>query len=155
MDDQTKEIFKQTGNDLPENGLELTLPRLILGGYRQFNLGSKGINFAAELDIDITTDRKRNVLIRFNPFSIDPHMGVAIGYKKYVQVRMGINNIQYVKNFDDSQSLNVQPNIGVGLNIKKFSLDYAFTDLGDASAALYSHVISLRIRLNKPRNALK
>lgn len=155
LDDQTKEVFAQTDNEIPENGLELTLPRLILGGYRQFELGEKGINLAAELDVDITTDRKRNVLIRSNPFSIDPHMGIAVGFKEYVKVRMGVNNFQYIKNFDDSQSLSFQPNIGLGLNIKKFSLDYAFTDLGDASAALYSHVISIRLRLDKPQNAVK
>ena len=155
LDDQTKEVFLQTGNELPQNGLELTLPRLILGAYRKFDLGTKGINLAGEIDVDITTDRKRNVLIRSNPFSIDPHMGIAVGYKKYVSVRMGVNNFQFIKNFDDSQSLSFQPNIGIGLNVKRFSLDYAFTDLGDASAALYSHVVSLRLRLSKPKNAKK
>jgi hypothetical protein len=153
LDDQTKEVFLKTGNDIPENGLELTLPRLILGVYRKFDLGESGMNIASEIDVDITTDRKRNVLIRSNPFSIDPHMGLAIGYKNLVQVRTGINNLQYVKQFDDTQKLNFQPNIGVGLNIKNFSLDYAFTDIGDASAALYSHVISLRLRLDKPASA--
>ena len=53
--------------------------------------------------------------------------------------------------FEDKKSLNVQPNIGIGLNFKSFYLDYAFTDIGDASIALYSHVISLKIKLNKPK----
>jgi len=65
-------------------------------------------------------------------------------------VRGGISNVQYVNQTDDSQKLNIQPNIGIGLNIKNFSLDYAFTDIGDASVSLYSHVISLRIKLNPP-----
>lgn len=155
LDDATKEIFLQTDNEIPQNGLELTLPRLILGTYRRFDLGEKGINIAGEIDIDITTDRKRNTLLRSNPFSIDPHMGIAFGFKELVRVRGGINNIQYVKQFDDSQQLTLQPNIGLGINLKSFSLDYAFTDLGDASAALYSHVVSLRIRLEKPSSAFK
>jgi hypothetical protein len=60
--------------------------------------------------------------------------------------------MQYVTNFDDSKSLNVQPNIGLGLNIKNFHIDYAFTDIGDASIALYSHVISVRLLLDRPKN---
>jgi len=35
------------------------------------------------------------------------------------------------------------------LTIKGFHLDYAFTDIGDASVALYSHVVSIRLGLNK------
>ena len=52
LNDETKEVFLNTGNAIPENGLELTLPRLILGGYKKFDLGSKGIYAAAELDVD-------------------------------------------------------------------------------------------------------
>jgi len=37
------------------------------------------------------------------------------------------------------------------LNFKNFYLDYAFTDIGDASVALFSHVISVRIKLDQPK----
>ncbi len=153
LDEVTKEVFLQTGNEIPENGLELTLPRLLLGGYRQFELGSKGITLGTELNMSVTTDGKRNTLIKSNFASIDPNFGFSLNYKTYFSLRGGVNNFQYVKNFDDSQRLNFQPTIGMGVNIKAFSLDYAFTDIGDASVALYSHVISLRLRLNKPNNA--
>ncbi len=63
--------------------------------------------------------------------------------------------MQYVSDLSNITTLNVQPNIGVGVAFKGFHLDYAFTDIGDASVALYSHVISLRLRLNKPKNAVK
>ena len=63
--------------------------------------------------------------------------------------------MQFVKDFDDSKSFNIQPNIGIGLNFKSFYLDYAFTDIGDASIALYSHVISLRVKLSKPNGSKK
>jgi hypothetical protein len=155
LNDETKEVFLNTGNELPTNGLELTLPKLLLGGYRQFDLGKKGITLGTELDIDMSTDGKRNTLLKTNFASFDPHFGFSLNYKTYVSVRGGVTNFQYVKNFDDSQKLNFQPTIGLGLNIKGFSLDYAFTDIGDASAALYSHVISLRLRLNKPNNLIQ
>ena len=154
LDQETQEVFLATGNELPENGLELTLPRLIFAGYKKFNLGQKGIYASAELDLDITTDGNRNTILNSSVFSVDPHLGIAVGFKNYVALRAGISNMQYVKNFDDSRSLNIQPNIGIGLNYKNFYLDYAFTDIGDASVALYSHVISLRIKLKKPKNLI-
>lgn len=152
LNPQMQEVFVATGNELPRNGLELTLPRLILAAHGKFDLGKKGLYLASEIDLDLTTDGRRNTLIKSGLISIDPHMGVELGFKKIVALRGGISNVQYVKNFDDSQSLNIQPNIGIGLKIKGFQLDYAFTDIGDASVALYSHVISLRLLLDKPKN---
>ena len=152
LDQQTQEVFLATGNALPQNGLELTLPRIILASYRKFQLGKKGIYAASELDLDVTTDGRRNTLVRTGLISVDPHLGLEFGFKNFVAIRGGITNMQYVKNFDDTKSLNIQPNIGIGLTIKNFHLDYAFTDIGDASVARYSHVISLRIKLDKPKN---
>jgi len=153
LNDETKEVFLNTGNALPENGLELTLPRLVLGAYRKFDLGEKGLYTAGEVDLTVTTDGQRNTLLQTSLISADPHLGLSFGFKNYVQLRAGLSNMQYVTDFDDSRSLNVQPNLGIGLNIKNFYLDYAFTDIGDASVALYSHIISLRIKLDKPNNA--
>ena len=153
LNDETKEVFLNTGNALPENGLELTLPRLIIGAYKRFEIGSKGIYGSGEIDVDITTDGKRNTLLKTNLVSTDPHLGIEFGFKNYVALRAGLSNIQYVTNMDETRSMNVQPNVGIGLNIKNFYLDYAFTDIGDASVALYSHIISLRIKLDKPENA--
>jgi hypothetical protein len=99
----------------------------------------------------MTSDGRRNTLIETKLFSFDPHMGIEFGFKNYVAIRAGISNIQYVKNYDDTKKINFQPNIGLGINVKNFYLDYAFTDIGDASVALYSHVISVRIKFNKPK----
>ena len=155
LNQEMREVFAATGNADPEDGLELTLPRFILGAYRKFKLGQRGIHTAVEVNLDLTTDGKRNTILKSNFMSMDPHMGVSFGYKDFVLVRAGISNVQYVKDFDDNLSLNVQPNIGVGLTFKGVSLDYAFTDIGDASVALYSHVISLRLLLNKPQPTLR
>lgn len=155
LDETTKEVFTLTGNEIPRNGLELTLPRIILGTYYKQPIGKKGIYVSGEVDLDITTDGKRNTIIKTNLFSFDPHFGIAFGFKELVTLRGGISNMQYIKNFDDSKKLTIQPNIGIGLHIKAVYLDYAFTDIGDASTALYSHVISLRLALNKPKNAVR
>jgi hypothetical protein len=154
LDQTTKEVFTLTGNEIPENGLELTLPRIILGAYHKMPLGKKGIYGAAELNMEFTTDGRRNTLLQTNFMSGDPRLGVAFGFKEIVTLRGGISNMQYIKNFDDSRKMTIQPNIGIGLRIRNVYLDYAFTDIGDQSTALYSHVISLRLLLNKPANAV-
>lgn len=153
LDETTKEVFTMTGNAIPQNGLELTMPRIILGSYYKQPIGSKGLYASGEIDVDVTTDGKRNTILRSSLFSLDPHIGIAFGYKQLVTLRGGISNMQYIKNFDNSKSLSIQPNIGIGLHIKNVYLDYAFTDIGDQSTALYSHVLSLRVLLNKPKNA--
>jgi len=154
LDESTKQVFTLTGNDIPQNGLELTAPRIILGAYHKMPIGAKGIYASGELDLDVTTDGRRNTLLQSGFISADPHVGISFGFKDLVALRGGISNIQYIKNFDDSQKLTIQPNIGIGLHVKNVFLDYAFTDIGDQSTALYSHVISLRLILNKPANAI-
>jgi hypothetical protein len=57
--------------------------------------------------------------------------------------------MQRVTNFDESKELNIQPNIGIGFRISAVHIDYAYTNIGGLSAALYSHVISLKIHLNQ------
>lgn len=153
LDTETQEVFLETGNEIPENGLELTLPRIILAANYKQDLGQKGIYLSTELNFNVTTDGRRNTLIKSDVFSVDPTFGLEIGFKKFVAIRAGIGNIQQTKDFDDNLSYGLQPNIGVGLGFRHISLDYAFTDIGDVSTALYSHVISLKFGLDKPNNA--
>lgn len=154
IDNSMKEVFIKTGNEIPENGLEITLPRLIAGTHVRYDLGQKGLFLGGEVDLAITTDGKRNTIIKSKPFSIDPSVGIEFGFKSFVTLRMGVGNLQYIKNFDDSKKLTFQPNVGLGVGFKSFSLDYAFTDMGDQSVALYSHVISLRLQINKGGNLI-
>jgi len=148
LTDQMIEVFDRTDNEIPENGLEITMPRLILAGMRQWKIG-KSFTYLAELDADLTTDGKRNVLIVGDPISIDPHFGMELGFKNIVFVRAGLGNLQKVTEITGKEVVTVQPNIGIGVKLKGISLDYALTDIGDASVALYSNVFSLRFNLNK------
>jgi len=122
---------------------------------RQVNLGEKGMKFSGEIDLDVTTDGKRNTLIRTGLFSVDPHVGVAFSFKDIATVRAGLSNIQQQTAYNTVKSWTVQPNVGVGIHIKNTMIDYAFTKVGAQTASLYSHVISLRLLLNKPVNAVK
>ena len=124
------------------------MPRIILAGMRQWKIG-KSFTYLAELNADLTTDGKRNVLIVGDPISIDPHFGMELGFKNIVFVRAGLGNLQKVTEITGKEVLTVQPNIGIGVKLNVISLDYALTDIGDASVALYSNVFSLRFNLNK------
>ena len=64
---------------------------------------------------------------------------------------MGINNIQDETLLSGERKKTFQPNVGVGIQFKKVALDYALTDVGDQSIALYSNVFSLKIGINKRR----
>jgi hypothetical protein len=140
--DQLEEVFAVTGNEIPENSTELSLPKLILGVSKEFQLSDK-FALLAEFNTDLTFDGKRNVLVQGDPISIDPHMGIEASFKKFIFLRAGVNNFQEETDFDNSKSWAFQPNLGLGINYKNFRLDYALTDVGDQSIARYSNVFSL------------
>ncbi len=147
LDDKTKETFELTGNEIPSNSTEATLPKLILGGARTFEFNK--VSLLTELNVDVTTDGKRNVLISGKPFSIDPHLGIEAGYDNTIFLRAGIGNIQKYTNSLDEVETTFQPNIGVGLRIKRLYIDYALTDIGDQSVALVSNIFSLKLDIVK------
>lgn len=147
LDDRTKQVFEATGNAIPSNGLEVTLPRLIVGAAREFQI--KKFTIAPEINLTMTTDGKRNVLITANPVSIDPSLGFELGYNKTIFLRGGIGNATRIKNFDGSNGMTFQPNIGIGLRLKSLYIDYALSDIGNVSDVLYSNVFSLRYDLFK------
>ena len=147
LSDQMTETFLLTGNEIPQNSLELTLPRIILGASKNFEFNNN-LSLLVELNTDITTDGQRNVLITGDPFSIDPHIGAEFNINNYVFIRSGLGNIQKTYDLNNKSIITIQPNIGIGLQIKGITIDYALTDIGDASVALYSNVFSLRINLN-------
>ena len=142
------DIYTQTGNEIPDNTLEITLPKAILGVSRDWDI-SDNFSLLAVLDLDFTFDGKRNVPISSDMVSIDPHFGLEIGYKRVAYLRGGVGNIQEIKDFDGTKSTTAQANFGVGISIKQVQIDYALTDMGDQSDALYSHVFSIRASIDK------
>jgi hypothetical protein len=146
---ELEEVFLNTGNEIPQNSLELTMPRIILGGARSFRLHEK-FTLLAELDADITFDGKRNVLVRTSFLSIDPHLGLEVDYNRLVFLRLGMGNMQLVADFDQENSFDFQPSLGIGIHWRNFTVDYALTDIADQSIALYSNIFSLRYSFNLP-----
>ena len=149
LTDDVIAVFEETGNEIPENDLELTLPALMLGGGKTVHFG-KGFHGTFALGLDCTFDGKRNSLIKSKVISIDPHFGMEFDYKKIVALRAGIGNFQREPDFDGKMKTTLQINFGVGVNIKNVvAIDYAFTDLGNLSIAQYSHIVSLKVNINR------
>ena len=149
LNDQMKEVFTLTGNDIPESSLEITTPKIILASARKFKISPKW-QLLSELDLNVSTDGKRNVPVKTGIISIDPKLGLELGFNNFIFLRGGVGNIQQVHTVKGKKETTFQPNIGLGLNIKdRFFIDYAFTDIGNNSIALYSNVFSLRLMFNK------
>lgn len=147
--EEEKQVLLATGNVIPENSLEITTPKLILGAAYDFTL-NENFGLLAEINADITTDGRRNVLISADPFSIDPHLGIEADYKEFIYVRAGIGNVQrYIPDDLFEEAWTMQPNIGLGVEIGPIMLDYAYTNIGKQSEVLYSHVFSLLFNINK------
>jgi hypothetical protein len=146
--DQFKDVFAATGNAMPTNSIEVALPRLILAAGHQFTI-KKDFGVYPEINLDLTFDGKRNTLISSNFTSIDPHIGLQLHYKNMLFLRTGVGNIQKETNSDGQRLTTLQPNIGVGIKVKRIALDYALTNVGGASSAIYTNVFSLRIGINR------
>jgi len=151
LSDRMLEVFQLTGNAIPEASVEITLPRLILGVGRTFEFGND-LSLQPALDVDLTFDGKRNTLIPGRFASIDPHLGFEFGYKQLVFLRGGIGNFQRVSEVEGKEVLTFQPNLGVGVHYRGVTLDYALTDIGDLSVALFSNVFSLRVDVDNDNN---
>lgn len=147
--DQEQQVLVSTGNIIPSSSTELTAPQIILGGAYEWKISDK-FNLLPEVNLNITTDGRRNVLISAKPFSMDPKVGIEGSYAKMIFLRAGLGNFQRAtSDIDASEITTMQPNIGIGVRIKTITVDYAFTDLGNVSQVLYSHVFSLKIDFNK------
>ena len=149
------QTFAATGNDIPTNSLEITLPKLLLGIANQFTVYKK-FTAMPELGMDVTFDGQRNVLISGNPVSIDPHIGLELGYNNFIFLRAGVGSIQNIENFDGTQTRVFQPSMGIGIKIKNLTIDYALTNLNGigsnnsaTDAGLYSNVFSLKLDFYK------
>lgn len=147
LDDRTIEVFQQTDNEIPENSVEVTLPRLFLSASREVKLNDK-FSVLGSIDLENTFDGRRNTLLASDLWSMDPRVGMEVDFRKVVFARFGINGVQEVQEISGDRNTVFAPNFGVGLRINNIQLDYALTDIG-GSVALYSNVFSLRFSLNK------
>lgn len=170
--EEEKDVLDITNNEIPVKSMEITLPTIGLGvAYsKDFKVGKpkegkkqKYIGLTAELDFNMTTDGRRNVLISADPISFSPALGLELHYNDLIFLRGGINNIQQFKDIANNQKWAVQPNFGVGFRIYKFYVDYALglnaggAILDNTQGAILSHIISIKVDISFKylKNALK
>ncbi len=145
--DSEEEIFLQTNNEIPQNSLELTLPKFIFGVAKKMNFNDN-FSLLTEMNLDVNTDGQRNTLLKSDLISGDPHLGLECGYRDVVFLRAGVGNIQQKMDLNLSENWTFMPNLGVGVKFKQVILDYALSDIGNQSSAQYSHVFSIRASIN-------
>ena len=127
--------------EAPE-GTELTLPKMQIGVSKQFVFNyDYTLRTALDLNVRFT---ETNDIISSSFASITPAFGFEFGYTDLVFLRAGMGNFQNELQIDDTEQLTFQPNFGVGFKYRGIQIDYAFTDIGDQSAALYSNIFSLK-----------
>lgn len=131
--------------ELPET-TEITIPKLQIG-----------ISKLVDFNFDYTLLTSVNLNVRFEEnndvisssfASINPALGFEFGYIDMVYLRAGVGNFQNELQIDNTEQLSFQPSFGVGFKYNGIQIDYAFTDIGDQSVALYSNVFSLKLDLS-------
>ena len=128
---------------------EVTIKKVIQDFQEQlpsakFIFNNDDYTLRTEFDLNIRF-AETNDIISSSFASINPALGFEFGYTDIVFLRAGLGNFQNELQIDNSDNLTFQPNFGVGFKYNGIEIDYAFTDIGDQSAALYSNVFSLKL----------
>jgi hypothetical protein len=140
-----KDAVAGQNQELPES-TEITLPKAQLGIAKKFEF-HYDYTLLAAVNLNMQFARTNDV-IASDAVSIDPAIGFEFGYTNLVFLRAGVGNFQNVEQIDGTKKVNFQPNIGLGFKYKGIQVDYALTDLGDQSAALYSNIFSVKVDLS-------
>jgi hypothetical protein len=142
--DKIKDAIPGENQELPEDS-EITLPKAQLGMAKKFII-RYDYSILAAVNLNMSFART-NDIISTDVVSVDPALGFEFGYTDLVFLRAGVGNFQNVEQIDGTDKVGFQPNIGVGFKYKGIQVDYALTDIGDQSAALYSNIFSVKVDL--------
>jgi hypothetical protein len=139
-----KDAIEGQNQELPETS-EITLPKAQLGMSKKFEFhNDTSLLAAANLNMSFA---RTNDIISSEGLSVDPALGFEFGYTDLVFLRAGVGNFQKIQQIDGTKNVGFQPNVGLGFKYKGIQIDYALTDLGDQSAALYSNIFSVKVDL--------
>jgi len=142
---EIKDAVEGQNQELPED-TEITLPKAQLGIAKKFEF-HYDYTLLAAVNLNMQFARTNDILAS-DAVSVDPAIGFEFGYTDLVFLRAGVGNFQNVVQLDGSTKVNFQPNIGLGFKYRGIQVDYALTDLGDQSAALYSNIFSVKVDLS-------
>jgi hypothetical protein len=137
---------------VPTNSAEITLPRFVLGVGRRMEL-PKQFSALLAADLEATTDGQRNTLVSSKAVSVDPRLGLELGYKNLVFLRGGVGNYQKIQSFtknangDYDSSWKGQYSLGAGAAISGLRVDLALSRLAVEKLGSTSQTNSLIVSL--------
>lgn len=131
-------------NQVVPEASEITLPKLQLGVAKTTPI-RRDFELTTSLNIDMRF-AQTNDIVSSGAMSMTPAFGFEVGYINLVYLRGGVGNFQNIEQLGgNGTEIGFQPNFGVGFKYKGIQIDYALTDIGDQSLALYSNVFSLKL----------
>ncbi len=149
IDEEQFETIKNAipgeNTELPES-TEITAPKAQLGMSKKYEF-HYDYTLLAAVNLNMQFARTNDILST-DFVSVSPALGFEFGYTDLVFLRAGVGNFQNITQIDNSTKVGFQPNIGLGFKYRGIQVDYALTDLGDQSAALYSNIFSVKVDLS-------
>lgn len=147
---EEQRVFSDTGNDIPISNTEIALPKIVLAAA--YVIENKSLfSYMVEADLRLSSDGTQSGVFSGENLGIDPTFGLEVGYNNLAFFRLGVGNFQNIINETAQSAFEFQPNIGAGVNLGSFQIDYALTNIGSVSGVLVSHVFSLKLDLNNDR----
>ncbi|MGB2129300.1 MAG: PorV/PorQ family protein [Flavicella sp.] len=128
---------------IPEK-IELTLPKVHFGIARDFTFKNEKFHLLTELNLHARLV-ETNDIVSTRYGSMTPSLGFQVDFQRFVFLRFGVGEFQKVREIDTSESLRVEPNIGLGFNYHGVQVDYALTNIASFGNALYSNTFSVKI----------
>jgi len=147
---EEQQAVQKTGNDIPVSSSEIALPKLVLAAAYKIDNG-KSMTYLVEGDIRISSDGTQAGGFSGKNLGVDPTFGFEAIYNRKIAFRAGVGNFQNIVNESVQSSFELQPNIGLGINFGRISIDYALTNIGGVSGVLASHIFSARLVLEGDR----
>ena len=145
-----QDAIEGQNQQIPEKS-EITLPKLQFGISKEFSLNNE-YSLLGAFDLFVVFE-ETNDIVSTEIASINPALGFELGYIDLVYLRLGVGNFQNEIQYDSSEKLSFQPNFGIGFNMNSIEINYAFTDIGNQSTALYSNIFlwnsTLIFKMNK------
>ena len=134
------------GERIPSSTTEITLPHFILGAGYQVTLPAQFTALVA-VDAEATTDGQRNALISAKPVSVDPRVGIELGYRNLVFLRGGAGNYQRISTFAYDLEWKGQYSLGAGVAFSGLRVDLALSRLAVEKLGAASQTNSLIVSL--------
>lgn len=134
--------------EAPES-IEITLPKFQLG-LSYFTKLNNNYSLLSSLDL-IGRFSETNDIVSTSFASFSPNLGFEVGYKDKTFLRLGVGNLQTEVDFDNSENVSFEPNLGIGFKLNMVEINYALTNVGALSGVNFSNIFSVTVKLNKIR----